>query len=594
MAKERSSVAELATLNADLVGALARQTGSDGTLYDPDQGTATPADHYAQISTALALYLHDPTDRRTRKALEAWLALPLDQYGHQPFNRFLLLLLEQAARENHAGIIDPPLLATALSRCPISRRYPSNNWTLLAQLCRLIEATSKRERQRAARTLSDMLSRWTTAAGGFIDFPSHPATNRLATPVTYHHKALLVATVATLYTDLPELLDHVRRMLKWVCLAWDDHSHVGGFGRSTHALFGDACLLATLLLLGFDETDTSSTGSKIISGIVTRWSTQTREEGLIALNPAGDHQGWDHYMFLSVYNAWAAAITGWAMHRAGPARLAAETVDTCLADTDLIRDDDAGLLRFKTGTGFTGLVSTHGQIPQMFGRDEIELRYAGGVPFHVIHSGRILCPASSRVRVVDLLENPALAGWTPVFLIDGMLFGLVEFDTARVEKTTAMLRIILEGSPISLQRMPPSTIWQGLKAALDWRLLNGALGRQEVFHRARAKQIQARLVITLDHDQTALSHELTVNPVLSQTVRYLNPGGHAVVAGTVPITRELYTGKGRRDPAVNIEPEPDQWHAARLDSAIRDATGYCLGERLIGSEGYSHRLVLNW
>lgn len=576
---------------ASLTGALQQQIKPDGTLWDPQQGESSPADHYAQISTALALYLRQPADPLVRKLIEHRLALTSDQRGHAPFNRFLLLLLREARHshdEAHSAI-DASLITESLSRCPLVRRYPSNNWTLLAQLCRIMEATSKKQRAQATGELGRMLDRWTTPAGGFVDFPGHAADPGSATPMAYHHKALFVTTMALRYTHSSRLMGHLKRLQEWVLLCWDGQTHVGGFGRSTHSLFGDACLLASLVLSGFDKPNSSdSSGTQIITGILKRWAGQCRDDGLLTLNPAGQ-QGWDSYMSLMVYNAWTAAIVGWARRIATNADQSVVKTDTLEAAPAFRQDTDAGLLRIATDAGLVTLLSTRGQRPQGFSRDAVELRYAGGVPFHVARQDQMLCPAAVRVKATRLLAQPALAGWTPVFLIDGILCGLTEFTHVQIEETASAYRITLAGSPLPLLRPMDSTAWQRLKGAIDWRFLDGALGRRAVLQRRPARQVQARLVMTLSRHQPELIHELTLEPIATGQIRYLNPAGHALIAKALPRTRELESSP--RDKTGTTDAA---FHDRALDSAIPGASGYCLAEQTIGTEGYRHRLVLQW
>ncbi|TDY03758.1 hypothetical protein [Thiohalophilus thiocyanatoxydans] len=576
---------------ASLTGALQQQIKPDGTLWDPQQGKSSPVDHYAQISTALALYLRQPADPLVRRLIEHWLAQTSDQRGHAPFNRFLLLLLRETWH-NHdeaRSAIDASLITESLSRCPLARRYPSNNWTLLAQLCRIMEATSKKQRAQATGELGRMLDRWTMPAGGFVDFPGHAASPGSATPMAYHHKALFVTTMALHYTRSSRLMGHLQRLHEWVLLCWDGQTHVGGFGRSTHSLFGDACLLASLILSGCDKQQPSqSTGSQMITGILKRWSGQCRDDDLLALNPAGQ-QGWDSYMYLSVYNAWTAAIVGWARHVATSDAQPVINTQALEATPAFRQDADAGLLRIGTDAGLVALLSTRGQRPQGFSRDAVELRYAGGVPFHVARRDQLLCPASTRIKATRLLAQPALAGWTPVFLIDGILCGLTEYTHVQIEETDAAYRITLAGSPLPLLRPADSTAWQRLKAAIDWRFLDGALGRRAVLQRRPARQVQARLVISLSRHKPELIHELTLEPIATGRVRYLNPAGHALIANALPRTRELESSS--RDKTRTTDAA---FHDTTLDSAIPGASGYCLAEQTIGEEGYRHRLVLQW
>ncbi|MDZ7803489.1 hypothetical protein [Thiohalophilus sp.] len=576
---------------ARLTSALQHQVKPDGTLWDPQQGEASPPDHYAQISAALAMYLRQPDEPLVRRMIEHWLALTPNQHGHAPFNHFLLLLLREALHTHDAAhsSIDAPLIAECLSRCSLARRYPSNNWVLLAQLCRIMEAASKKQRARATRELERMLDRWTTPAGGFVDFPRHAANPGGATPMAYHHKALFVTTMALHYTHSPRLMAHLQRMRDWMLLGWDGQNHVGGFGRSTHSLFGDACLLAGLILSGADQQKPSqSTGAQIITGILERWSGQCRDDDLLALNPAGQ-QGWDNYMYLSVYNAWTAAIVGWARHVITTRTHPVVKAHALEAAPAFKQDIDAGLLRIGTDAGLVALLSTRGQPPQGFSRNEVELRYAGGVPFHVIHHDQLLCPASLRIKAKRLLEQPALAGWTPVFVIDGILCGLTEFTHVQIEETASAHRITLAGSPLPLLRAADYTAWQRLKAAIDWRFLDGALGRRAVLQRRPAQQVQARLIISLSRQQPELIHELTLEQIPTGHIRYLNPAGHALIANALPRTKDLEIS-----PRDTNQITDDAFHHMTLDSAIPGATGYCLAEQTIGAQGYRHRLVLQW
>ena len=144
-----------------------------------------------------------------------------------------------------------------------------------------------------------------TTVGGFIDYPPRPQRRgQGATPVTYHHKALFVAVVAAWYTGDDRWRPRIERLLQWTLLCWDGAGHVGGFGRSTHALFGEACLLASLLLLGAGGAPhRGSAHADMLDGVLRRWHKQFRADDLLQLNPAAAgayRTGYDGYMHLSV------------------------------------------------------------------------------------------------------------------------------------------------------------------------------------------------------------------------------------------------------------------------------------------------------
>ncbi|MEX2367238.1 MAG: hypothetical protein WD601_11595, partial [Pseudohongiellaceae bacterium] len=122
-----------------------------------------------------------------------------------------------------------------------------------------------------------------------------------------------------------------------------------------------------------------------------------------------------------------------------------------------------------------------------------------------------------------------------------------------------------------------------------WRYLDGAWGRRAVLHRRPAKQIQACLVITLSRYKPELIHELTIESISTSTVRYLNPAGHALITNALPRTKDLEISS--RDKTQTAD---EAFHDMTLDSAIPGATGYCLAEQTIGTQGYRHRLFLQW
>jgi len=573
-----------------LVNGLARQVRQDGLILDALTGNPSPADHYAQISTALALYLRDPGDARWRKPVDAWLALPATRLGHEPFNRFLFLML------SNLNGMDASEVASIHSRCRLLQRYPSNNWSLLAQLCRLIEAPPGAARISSAQELLRMLDRWTTQAGGFVDYPEHP---RLpgggATPMAYHHKALFVATVAAWHVESPELVMRVRKLLDWVLLCWDCEGHVGGFGRSTHALFGDACLLASLLLLGFgDERFSHTPAGRVFHGVTGRIARQRRQDGLLWLNPAGhpeDGAGWDAYMHLSVYNAWAGGILSWARHmrQALPTPAMLDSFEGPGEPQALMQDAEAGLVCFQPNSGGVMLLSTRGQTPQAFSASEVELRYAGAVPFHLRMGHRLLCPAPARFAVERLLDEPALAGWTPIFVIGGDLFGLTDFEVQEVRKDGSELRVRLQGHPCQLVRRPAKGLVRRLLAAIDWRFLGGALGRRQALRREVYRPLAASLDLHWSPEQSRLTHELELEHRGSCALTYLNPGGHAVVSDALPSVRQLDIQQGE-NPSSRIA----GFSEIVMDSSIPGAIA-CATQALDLQPGlYRQRLLLEW
>lgn len=517
--------AALDTLLDGLNLALGKHIRPGEGLFDPVDMRPSPSDHYGHVCAALALACAgDRAWTLGRQALEAWLHIDTDELGHLPFNRLALLLLRTILRARELGQADENLIAAGLRRCRLQRSYPSNNWSLLAQTCRLIEASADRKAVESRR-LCALLARWTSTKGCFIDFPAKPGKH-FSTPLAYHHKALFLTALACWFHDDADLARHARRLTGWLVHCWDPAGYAGGFGRSTHSLFGDGCLLAALILLGIED----SGHDQPITALAQRLMQQRRPDGLLWLNPAGHESGaasWDGYMHLSVYNAWAAAIVGAALQLRQARALPGHLHDTAWtsARTGLFHDEEAGLACLRT-EDVNVLISTHGQPPQSYGRDEAEFRYAGGMVFHLRTGGSppLLPPALRTTRDTLLAQTP-LAGWTPVIVANGIHYVLDEFESCELTSTEHGLKLSLSGHPRALFRQPPSRLPGKVLHMLDWRILGGRLGRNMALKRTRLTSVQAKIHLELCFERSGamtLSRQLEIHS-RNRNILYLNP-----------------------------------------------------------------------
>jgi hypothetical protein len=319
--------AELRRFSERCSAALEACLQPDGTLLDPAAGSAVPDDHYAATFTALAFVLREADDRGWMALLGRWAGLPAERRGHAPFNRLALLLLRDTLQRRGPLAADVALLlARSLDACQVAEDYPSNNWVLLARACTLLEAPAGPQRATAAAQVSEALGRWLTPAGGFIDGPSRLQDGPPSTPITYHAKLLLVLLVLRLGAPdaCLESGPALARGLAWLLAFTDESGRSGGFGRSSHALYGYGCVLA-LCAHGLRSGDERSRRAWAVGSRRTRLLLESarRDDGLlsITLNPeVGAAGGWDDYMHLLVYNAWTAGLAGLAARAAGAAR----------------------------------------------------------------------------------------------------------------------------------------------------------------------------------------------------------------------------------------------------------------------------------
>lgn len=519
---------ELEALLRGLNCALHDNIRADTGLFDTEEQGPSPSDHYGHTAATLALATGSHEQWvRGRQALRAWLDTDAHRIGHLPFNRLMLLLTRSVLSSNDADAAGKLMLEEGLRRCTLRRTYPSNNWSLLAQTCRLIEAEPARREAEADR-LCALFERWTTAKGAFIDFPSRPRES-FSTPLAYHHKALFLAALACWFHDDPRLACHARRLLDWLVHCWDSAGYAGGFGRSTHSLFGDGCLIAALVLMGVEHGD----GDEPVRALCNRLDAQRRSDGFLWLNPAGHESGtasWDSYMHLSVYNAWAAAVAGTAIHlrKTRPIPASLENTRWTASQHGLFHDEEAGLACLRTAEGHNVLISTRGQPPQSFSRTEADFRYAGGTIVHLrISDGPPLIPPPVRVARSELMEHPSVAGWTPVFRTSGETLVLDQFSSVSIGQEGSSLEVKLKGTARALFRRTPNTLLERLVATVDWRLLRGLLGRRAALTRSPSVRVSGALTLTLTPEIHGTSiTRLTVLDTQIPTER-LNPSGHS-------------------------------------------------------------------
>lgn len=500
--------------------------GPPPSLHDPHRRRPTPPDHYGLTALALASRTRNPESPSWEKPVSAYLAIPSRQLGHHPFNRLLLLLLR-----NELAYTDP-LVEAALCRCPLSSRYPSNNWSLLAQLSRILESSRNLpETTEAIRDYQSMLGGWMTDAGGFIDYPSKPERGNGATPIAYHHKALLLTAIAVCYAGATSLADKLRLLLDWG-LQWSDSTGLcGGFGRSNHAIFGDTCLLGSLILLRRAGISDNGEYEAIVDRMTTRLKDQRRNDGLLWLTPAGAG-GWDDYMHLTVYNAWFAAILSWA----AKAQLSplGESLQWPASHPALFLDEAAGLGSWRVKRGphqLEAMFATSGQPPQSFSSRQIEFRYAGGTVFGLALDGKSLIPPPIRVGIEALRKQPCLAGSVPVFEQEGELFGLVELEVNCVDERNNLLTVELRGTPSSLT---PDARRRGIIStlihALDWRFLDSRLARRRALRRQALGGVTCSMKLTISAPDMTLNYSLRVIVRGPTPILYMNPNGWAFIA----------------------------------------------------------------
>ena len=569
--------------------ALAKLVDAQGALHDPVDGRESPPDHYGALFTALALATRAAPDPGWRPLLDRWLARPASERGHAPFNRLALLLLrDRLQRAGALGEDDRLRVVRGLQACPIAARYPSNNWVLLAAACRLLEAPAGRPRRAATSRFARLATRWFTPAGAFLDAPALPAGRPPSTPLGYQAKALLVLRLAQLGAPaaVPEGL--LARGLAFLLAMTDGQGACGGFGRSSHALFGNACALA-LCLEGLraagDERARRgwALGARRLRLLL---EVSRRADGLLSLTPnpaAGADGGWDEYMHLSVYNAWFAGLLGfWLSRPAAPDDPPLPEPDfSALGPLPEVRalDTRAGLAAVRGPRG-AGWLSLGGQPPQGYGPAAADLRWGGALPFHVVLEGRTVVAPPVRVPAARLLAEPALAGWTPLIESGGRLWALQRFDSCDVHADGPRVLVVARGAPSAVCSAPPARGSPGwLLENVDHVLLGDRRRRRLGEHPDQAAGRLATVAFLLD----ALEGWCAVVLLLDGAppgARLLNPHGRALL----PAGRELPLRAARwrfedapAPVAVGglLEAGLASARAASLPASLPDGTGAC-------------------
>jgi hypothetical protein len=536
-------------LIARLVGrtttALARLVDAQGALNDPVDGRESPADHYGALFTALALASTGEPDARWRLVVDRWLAFPAAARGHAPFNRLALLLLRDRLQRRGALPEEDRLrLARGLTACPIRGRYPSNNWVLLAAACRLLEAEAGRARRVATARLRRLASRWFTAAGGFVDAPAAPEGRPVSTPLCYHLKALFVLRLAQLAEPQavpPELL---ARGLAWWLAMTDGRGQCGGFGRSSHALFGNACALLLCLEGLRAAADERARRGWALGARRLRLLLEVsrRADGLLSLNPnpaTGAEGGWDDYMHLSVYNAWFAGLLGFWLSRTRAADeppLPAPDV-SALGTVPGVHavDGRAGLIAVRGPRG-AGWLTLRGQPPQGYGPEAADLRWGGVLPFHLVLAGEPVVAPPVRVAAARLAAEPALAGWTPLIEAEGRLWTLQRLDDGDVHAEGPRVLLVARGAPTAVCSLPPARGSPGwLLQNVDHVLLGDRRRRRLGERPDTLPGLRATVAFLMDALEGWCATLLLLDGAPAAGARLLNPHGHSLL----PAGREL-------------------------------------------------------
>lgn len=493
-----------------LTTAIAEWTHPALGLIDAHSGEPTAPDHYGQTCAALALCspIRGNTSKRD-SALAAWMNTPDDEIDHLPFNRLMLHLMRTLFADQF-DTSQTARIQAGIKRCRLRTRYPSNNWTLLATTCTLLE-TAPAARPRHARTMARMIQRWTTTKGAFIDYPSNPRT-AICTPLAYQHKALFLGALALRFCADDELATQTCRLFDWLVHCWDDAGYAGGFGRTTHALFGDACLIAALILLGLDE-------SGPIDAIAQRLHHQLRPDGFLWLDPWGPTEGtkhWDDYMHLSVYNAWAAAT----LHAAReiraryPAAPQLQQLRWQASRPGLFHDEEAGLGSWRDDAGNVVLFSTTGQPPQASAHCTADLRYSGGRIYHLrFGSNSPVMHPGYRGQLSKLDTTPAMADTTPILRSGTNLYAIDHYPKPVLNATPDGFSIRLFGQATPVAPSRETSLAGRILAAIDWRFLGGRLGRRANLKRKPLPGIEAirTLKLTATAESISVDSQLTLS-----------------------------------------------------------------------------------
>jgi hypothetical protein len=562
----------------------------DGALHDPVDGGESPPDHYAATFTALALATRAEPDPQWRLPLDRWVSHPARARGHAPFNRLALLLLRDHLQRRGALPEEDRLrLARALRACPTAERHPSNNWVLLAAACRTLEARSGPERRAAASRLARLAQRWFTPAGAFIDAPAQPAGRPVSTPLGYQAKALLVLRLAEL--SVPEAVPRglLARGLAFLLAQTDGRGQCGGFGRSSHALFGSAATLALCLFGLRGAADERARRGWALGARRLRLLLEAtrRADGLLALTPnpaAGADGGWDEYMHLTVYNAWCAGLLGWLLARPtgadDPPLPAPDFAGFGRVPEVLAMDERAGLLAVRGARG-AGWLSLRGQPPQGYGPLVADLRWGGPLPFHLVLDGRPIVPPPVRVPLQRLADEPALAGWTPLVESGGRLFALQRFATCDVHADGPRTLLVARGRPTAVAAVPPP---RGSPAWLVGNVNHTLLGdwrRRRLGERPDALSgITATVAFLFDAHEGWCAAVLLLDGAPGRDARLLNPHGRALLpeGQDLPLRAARFTFAESPAPAAVgglVAARLAGTRTVELPSALPDGRGAC-------------------
>ncbi|MDX9700102.1 MAG: hypothetical protein RBT55_11030, partial [Rhodocyclaceae bacterium] len=243
----------------------------------------------------------------------------------------------------------------------------------------------------------------------------------------------------------------------------------------------------------------------------------------------------------------------------------------------------AGVLCLRNENRSMVMIATCGQAAQSFSQQQVELRYAGGVVLHARdHAGQLKAVPPLRVARTRLLDEPALAGATPLFLSNGVLYGLSRFEQVEVahgkgascEEVGAPCEVRLRGQPQALHRVAPSGLLARIWSALDWRVFGGRLGKRQALSPPTLRGVACQLTLHIDPVTLQVSRSLAFidpSPKPPPSVRTINPA----LEHAVSIRPELVEGRWLNPDAricLDSAPQPG-WQCTPLPSSLPGGHG---------------------
>jgi len=302
---------------------LASHQQKNGAIFDQNiKSTLDGQYHHTNFFlSGLFLYLLTSDENYSIKAYNAlsyFVKVPKHvKKGGIDFNNFPILL--SYALISHGGVkLDPSLRELVGDYVEHMESHASlengttygNNFVALRAVNQLLryKIIGRRNDLSSSERLMEATLKWQLTDGIFYDFPRSFNDNQGIPSLAYHSKICLMVLLYGLLSEEISIVNRAIKGLEVLMLLVAEDGEAFYYGRTNNALYGYACGIFALRLAAhcIEDNGLKDAFNLCENSLFNFCSCNTHSDGHLSIVPnmlENDRCGFDHYMYVTVYNA---------------------------------------------------------------------------------------------------------------------------------------------------------------------------------------------------------------------------------------------------------------------------------------------------